>query len=99
MNPIAGLPPMMSNGQHLHHARDFAVNDVEVKNLEPDATNIGRMDDARTERHFADQRQGHLEFRVVATPKARLFVLVPSNLLRVFVRGFRVKPIAHLRIA
>lgn len=99
VDPITRLPSMMRNSQNLHHACQFAVDDVEVKNLETDSANIRRMDDARSQRHLADQRQGRLEFSVVAGSESRLFVLVPGNLLLVLVRCFRVQQIAHLRIA
>ena len=81
---------MMRNSKNLHSPSNLAVNDTEVEDLKPDAANIGRVDNARPERHFTREGQSCLEFRVVAAAQTLLLVLVVSDLLFVLVSRFWV---------
>ena len=44
--PITWLSAAVGNGQNLHIATDFAVDELKLKNLEQGATKIRRMNDA-----------------------------------------------------
>lgn len=97
--PITRLATMVRNRQHLHRARDLAVDDVEMEYLEVDAANFGWLDDARTLRHFASKRQSSLKIRVVTLAQTFLLVLVVGDLLLMFAGRLWMEPIAHLKRA
>ena len=74
---------MVSNRKHLHHASDLAVDDAEMEDLEADTANVGRVNNARSQRHCASKGQGRFEFCVVPLPQTFLLILVVSDLLLV----------------
>lgn len=52
--PVARLPPMMRDGEYLDGTFNLAVDDIEMKNLEHGAPDVGCCDDAITVGRRAD---------------------------------------------
>ena len=85
----------MGDGEYLHLARCNAIDQAELENLEADAADIGRVQNARSLRHFAGASHGRLKCRVVASAEPSLGVLVVRDLLPMLLRCFRVQPVLH----
>ena len=79
--PVTGMATVVSNRQNLHHTRKLAVDEPEMENLETDAANVWRMNDASPKRHFAGESNRSLELCVVTPTQTRLLVLVVGNLV------------------
>lgn len=93
--PVARLPPMMRDGQNLDGAIDLAVDDIEMKNPEHSAPDVGCSDDARAVGRRADLRQHLKKISVVASPQASLSLFVVRDLLGVLGGRLGVEPIPH----
>ena len=81
---------MMGDGQHLHHAADLAVNQVERKNREMQTTDRRSGNQPVPLRRFADNGHDSMEFRVITPAQPRLPIFVISNLFSMFRRRFGV---------
>jgi len=84
------MATVVSNRENLHHTRKLAVDEPEMEDLETDAANVWRLNDARAERHFAGESNRRLKFCVVTPTQTRLLVLVVGDLLPVLMSGLRV---------
>ena len=85
----------MGNGEYLHLARGNAIDQAELENLEADAADIGRIQQARSLWHFAGESHGRLKCSVVAGAETSLGFLVVRNLLQMLLRCLRVQPVVH----
>ena len=85
----------MGNGEYLYLVRCHAIDQAELENREPDAADIGRVQNARSLRHFAGESHGSLKCSVVTGAEPPLGFLVVRDLLSMLLRGVRMQPVLH----
>ncbi len=90
---------MVSDRQDLNQSINFTVNKVKVKYFEHGTSNVRRRNNAEAIRCSTNRNQNTLKLGVVSPAQPRLYPLVVSDLIFVFLSGFRVEPIAHLNNA